>query len=169
MVSRLFQLPDRSSFNRPAERLREEERIAAKREADAAKAEADKLAADEKTKALRQQREAERAKIAEEARLKMQREDEAARRREQRKAEDRARNPTARVASGDAPAVWRRTSPASTTPSTPVRTAATLPRPESPIPPKIRPGAVAGGGWREREAAKKAGAGAPAPPSFRTS
>ena len=119
---------------------------------------------------MRQQREAERAKIAEEARLKMQREEEAARRREQRKAEDRARNPTAsRVASGDGPGVWRRPSAANPTPPTPVRAASALPRTESPTPPKFRPGSVAGtgggggGGWREREAAKKAGAGTPLP------
>jgi translation initiation factor 3 subunit A len=111
------------------------------------------------------------------ARLRMQREEEAERHREERKAAERAaaRNPAAaRVANGEAPAVWRRPSPAGTTPSAPSRAQApTPPRSQSPAPVKVRPTAASGGGtWREREA-KKAAAGVtgaasprPASPAF---
>ena len=116
---------------------------------------------------MRKQREEERAAAIEAARLQMQREEEAERHREQRKAEERAaaRNPIA--ARSEATAAWRR-------PSTPSRAqAATPPRPESPTPIRFRgtgTGGVVGGGgtWREREARKAVGgaaAGAPIPPA----
>jgi translation initiation factor 3 subunit A len=95
----------------------------------------------------------------------MQREEEAERHREERKAAERAaaRNPaTARVANGDAPAVWRRPSSGNTTPSVPSRApAVTPPRSESPAPGKYR--APGGGTWREREARKTGAAVAASP------
>ena len=144
------------------------ERIRQEEEAAVAAAEAAKREAEEKATALRKQREEERAAAAEQARLQMQREEEAEKRREQRKAEERAaaRNPAVtRAANGDAPTPWRRPSPANTTAPTPIRTAVTPPRSESPGPTKYRPGALSGpGGWRERES-KKSSSGAPAPTS----
>src|ERR1700691_4298588 len=100
-----------------AERIAKEERLRAEEEAAIAQAEAAKC-------------EAERAAAAEAARLQMQREEEAEKQREQQKAEGRAaaRNPAAaRVGNGEAPAAWRRTSPANTTPSPPSRAQAATP------------------------------------------
>lgn len=145
-----------------AERIAEDERIRAEEAAAAAAAEAAKREAEEKAAALRKEREEERAAAAEQARLRMQREEEAEKRREQRKAEERAaaRNPVlTRASNGDAPAAWRRPSPANVTASVPSRAAVTPPRSESPGPPKYRPGALTGsGGWRDREAKKSGGA-----------
>jgi translation initiation factor 3 subunit A len=149
------------------ERIAEEQRLREEEEAVLAAAEAAKREAEAKAVAMRKQREEERAAAAEAARLQRQREEEAEKRREQRKAEERAaaRNPVAsRVANGEAPAAWRRTSPANTAAATPRAQAATPPRSESP---KFRPSVVGGGGgsaWRDREARKSAGGVATAAP-----
>lgn len=142
------------------ERIAEEQRLREEEEAVLAAAEAAKREVEAKAVAMRKQREEERAAAAEAARLQRQREEEAEKRREQRKADERAaaRNPVAsRVANGEAPAAWRRTSPANTAASTPPRTqTATPPRSESPM---FRPSVAGGGGgsaWRDREARKTA-------------
>ncbi|KAG6861043.1 hypothetical protein C0995_004544 [Termitomyces sp. Mi166 len=140
-----------------AERAAEEERKRAEVEAAAAAAEAVQREAEEKATALRKEREAERAVAAEQARLRLQREEEAEARARARQTEKnqpiRAPVPARPNGSDN---VWRRGGA-----STP------LSRSESPAagaaPPRFG-GAPTAGGWRDREAAKKA-SGGPAPTS----
>ncbi|KAH7908816.1 hypothetical protein BJ138DRAFT_1173994 [Hygrophoropsis aurantiaca] len=172
---------------REQERVRyeEEERARRMEEEEQARAEAEQLAAEEaerekqreeeeKAAEKRREREAERAEAAEKARLQALRAEEAEKRAEERRAAARAA-PASAAPVLAADAKWRKTSPANTTPSTPIRppVAVTPPRVESPAPAaaaapaKYRPGALGGagggGGWREREQLRKAG-GAAAPP-----
>lgn len=120
---------------------------------------------------MRKAREADRAAAMEQARLQLQREEEAEARRQARAAEKLApvRKPivvappsvAARATNGD---VWRRPTPTNSVPATPTRASlSTPPRAESPSPAapsnKYRPGALSGaapGGWRAREQTKTA-------------
>ncbi|KAH0580403.1 hypothetical protein H2248_001905 [Termitomyces sp. 'cryptogamus'] len=138
-----------------AEHAAEEERKRAEAEAAAAAAEAAKREAEEKAAAVRKERETERAAAAEQARLRLQREEEAEARARARQTDKNQpiRAPVPARANGS-DNVWRRAAPA-----TP------LSRSESPAagaPPPRFGNASAAGGWREREAARKAGNG-PAP------
>lgn len=142
----------------PPERLAAEER-AREEEEEKRRVEQEKLAK------IREERDRERQEAAEKARLQQQREEEALERARQRQEEKLARErrpvvPPARVAA-ETEGVWRRTGP-----STPVRTSVALPpaRSESPAPaPKFRVGGASGGGWRAREAARKAEVVGPGP------
>ncbi|TFK38522.1 hypothetical protein BDQ12DRAFT_683788 [Crucibulum laeve] len=155
------------------EREAEEERLQAEEEARLAEEERIKRVAEEKALEARKIREAERAAAQEQAERQRRREEEAENRRKQRAAEkETSLRPSAAPAAarpGGADA-WRRSTPANSVPPTPTHAAAvTPPRAESPAPnavPKFRPGAVAGGGWRAKEAARAAGGAPPvAPPA----
>ncbi|OSX63047.1 hypothetical protein POSPLADRAFT_1169649 [Postia placenta MAD-698-R-SB12] len=140
-----------------AERIAEEERLAAEEAEQIAQEKAKKQTEEDARAEVRRKREEERLAAAEQARLQQQREEEASARAAARAAE-KNRAPTAppvrASVSGDS--VWRRSTPAASTPAAPSprQAAATLPRSESPVP-KFRPGAVQSS-WRERETAKKA-------------
>ncbi|KAG5641381.1 hypothetical protein DXG03_005363 [Asterophora parasitica] len=156
-----------------AERAAEEERLRIEEEAAQIAAEAAKREAEEKIALSRKQRELERAAALEITRLQQQREEEAEARRlarlNEKAAPPRAPAAPARAPSNGAePSVWRRTTN-STLPTTTTRAAVATPPPRSDSPanagpPRFVAGAGAGGGgWREREAARLAGA-APARP-----
>ncbi|KIJ45509.1 hypothetical protein M422DRAFT_29646 [Sphaerobolus stellatus SS14] len=173
---------------RKEEALRaEEERRLAEEEATRAAAEKEAREEEEKRDAERKRRQAEREAAMEAARLQAQREEEAMRRREERRAAEKGgREASAPVGAsawrrGATPAVPVRAA-APSVPAVPVRSAASSiaarsgtisPRAgESPATPSTgRPSlfggkAATGGGWREREAAKKAaGASGTASPS----
>ncbi|KAI0331567.1 hypothetical protein GY45DRAFT_1275700 [Cubamyces sp. BRFM 1775] len=140
-----------------AERLAEERRKEEEEAAARALEEQKKAEEAERLAAIRKQREEERQQAREAALRQQQREEEALRRQAERKAQQAAA--AAAPARPAAPAaetggVWRR--PAAAVPSR--ADTATPPRSESPAAaPKYRPGALGGGGWRAREAAKAAG------------
>ncbi|CCL98379.1 uncharacterized protein FIBRA_00374 [Fibroporia radiculosa] len=152
------------------ERRLEEERLEREEAEEQARIEAKKREEEEARASARRQREEERAALLEKARLQQQREEEALakqaaraaeRERERMRPQVQAPAPPIRsTLSGD---TWRRPGAPPVAPS-PRAAPAPLPRSESPAP-KYRPGAVAGSGWRAREAAKEAGAGRPASPA----
>lgn len=138
-----------------SERIAEEERRAAEEEAELARIEAKKREEEEARAEAVRKREEERAALAAQARLQQQREEEALERARARAAE--RTKPTAApapipVRATPSTDTWRRSG------TVPAARAASPPRSESPAAaavPKYRPGALSGGGWRSREAAKK--------------
>ncbi|KAF5350149.1 hypothetical protein D9756_009177 [Leucocoprinus leucothites] len=157
-------------------RLAEEERIRAEEEARLAAEEASRKKKEEEAALIRAQREKERQEALERARLQQQREEEAEERRRQRRLEEVASKtgaqpsstspfgsvkggpPVIRAANGAEPA-WRRSASGAGT-ARPSAAAVVEPptRAESPGPAKYRPGALGGGGWRDREKARAAAA-----------
>ncbi|KZT03082.1 uncharacterized protein LAESUDRAFT_660591 [Laetiporus sulphureus 93-53] len=145
-----------------AERRAEEERLAAEEAAELARAEAKKREEEEARAEARRKREEERVAALEMVRLQQQREEEAlakAKARAAERATERAKPPV-RTSVGEDIA-WRRPG----APALPPPRPATPPTSESTAP-KYRPGALGGGGWRARQAAKEEGA---APPPRSTS
>ncbi|KAF9440497.1 hypothetical protein P691DRAFT_767682 [Macrolepiota fuliginosa MF-IS2] len=170
-------------------RFAEEERKQREEEERLAAEEAARKKKEEEVAAVRAEREKERQEALEKARLQQQREEEAEERRRQRRLEQEKEQaekktsspfgsvrgpPAIRAANGQEP-TWRRSASGAGT----TRPTAESPRSQSPAPAavaaptpaaaggaaKYRPGALGGGGWREREAAKTTGAGSPRPAS----